>query len=132
MTPDTSAQEVGRLADALERGGLTIAATTLRALLAERDDFVRRETRDITNDLRDANDKLAAVEAERDAARAEVAELKSWVVAFGAPWAALHAMQMGWPRGHLDPGHYDILERCGARMASFTRAALAGEGRSND
>lgn len=37
MTPDTSAEEIGRLADALERSGLTIAAATLRALLAERD-----------------------------------------------------------------------------------------------
>lgn len=62
-------------------------------------------------------DRVAALEAEN-------AELKSSVIAFCAPWAVRYARDHGLPEGHLSPVHYDILERCGARMVDFTRAAL--------
>lgn len=56
--------------------------------------------------------------------RAENARLKSEVVAFCGPWAAQYARETGLEPGHLHPTHYDILEKAGARMANFTRAAL--------
>lgn len=60
--------------------------------------------------------------------RAEVADLKSNVVAFAGPWAAQYSRTFGLPKDHLHPAHYDLLERCGARMDSFKRAALRGQG----
>jgi len=53
----------------------------------------------------------------------ENAELKQDVIAFCAPWAVTYARDMGYPEGHLHPTHYDILERCGARLVDFRRAA---------
>lgn len=65
--------------------------------------------------------------------REEKADLKTSVIAFGAPWAVEHARNMGLPDGHLLAGHYDILKAAGARMDSFTRATpspvVAKEGR---
>lgn len=54
----------------------------------------------------------------------EVADLKQSVIAFAAPWAVQYAQDHGLPNNHLHPEHYDLLERCGARMVDFTRAAL--------
>lgn len=56
------------------------------------------------------------------AARAEIADLCTSVIAFGGPWAADYARSRGLPDGHLHPTHYEILARAGARMDSFTRA----------
>ncbi len=64
---------------------------------------------------------------ERDLLRAEVADLKLDVIAFCALHAGAYARTYGLPDGHLHPQHYDTLARCGARMDSFTRAALAKE-----
>ena len=69
--------------------------------------------------------RAAATEAERDALKAEVADLKLDVIAFCGPWAANYARGLGLPDGHLHPTHYDMLARCGARMDDFVRAALA-------
>ena len=75
-----------------------------------------------------ARDHAALVERCR-VLEEENADLKTSVVAFGAPWAVDHARRIGLPDGHLVPHHYDILERAGARMANFTRAALTSGGR---
>ena len=72
--------------------------------------------------------RLVRAEAECNRLREEVAELKLNVVAFCAPWAVEHARQRGLPPGHLHPTHYDILSKAGARMHSFTRAALEEAG----
>ncbi len=55
---------------------------------------------------------------------AELAEVRSTVVAFAAPWAVNYAKDMDLAPGELHPAHYDILEKCGARMDSFRRAIL--------
>ncbi len=72
-----------------------------------------------------------ATKAERDAANAarlaaegEIADLKLSVIAFAAPHAVCWSAERGFPPGHLHPTHYDILAKAGARMDSFTRAAL--------
>jgi hypothetical protein len=65
----------------------------------------------------DLANRVAALEA-------QVADLKQSVIAFCAPWAAEYAQNFGLPSGSLHPTHYDILERCGARMDNFTRAVL--------
>lgn len=57
-------------------------------------------------------------------AEAENADLRTSIVAFCAPWAAKWAREHGLPHGQLHPTHYDILEKAGARMDGFTRAAL--------
>lgn len=53
-----------------------------------------------------------------------IAELKQYVIAFGAAWAVQYSRDFSLPEGHLHPTHYDILEKCGARMDDFTRAKL--------
>jgi len=58
-------------------------------------------------------------------AEAEIADLKQAVIAFGAPWAVEYAKAHELPKGHLHPEHYDLLERCGARMTDFFRADLS-------
>ena len=76
----------------------------------------------------DGAKKRTSVTAARNAAdvietlQSETNELKSFVVAFGAPWAVQYAKDFGLPKGHLHPTHYDILEKCGARMDDFARA----------
>jgi len=55
----------------------------------------------------------------------QIAALRSDVIAFCGPWAVQCARDHDLPDGHLHPTHYDILEKCGARMDSFTRAALS-------
>lgn len=64
---------------------------------------------------------LTSLLAEVDRLREENADLKSDVIAFCAPWAVTYARDRGLPEGHLASGHYDILERCGARMVDFVR-----------
>lgn len=63
--------------------------------------------------------EAAAAEIER--LRAEVAELQTSVVAFGAPWAVKYAKEHGAPKRALHHRHYDILAAAGARMVDFTR-----------
>lgn len=53
--------------------------------------------------------------------KAEIADLRISVIAFGAPWAVTYARERGLPPGHLDGMHYDILKRAGARMDDFVR-----------
>lgn len=67
---------------------------------------------------------LSAALAERDRLADENKTLKSDVVAFCAPWAVEYARLHGYPKDHLHPTHFDILEKCGGRMVDFTRAAL--------
>jgi hypothetical protein len=74
-------------------------------------------TKDVSQGIRDL---LQLVNDQR----AEIADLKTSVVAFCAPWAAQYAEMFGLPAGHLHPTHYDILAKCGARMDDFTRADL--------
>lgn len=59
--------------------------------------------------------------AEVERLREEIADLKSSVIAFGAPWAGQYAHDFGFPPNHLHATHYDILEKAGARMDSFVR-----------
>ncbi|HEY9219570.1 MAG TPA: hypothetical protein VIO94_16095 [Phenylobacterium sp.] len=56
----------------------------------------------------------------------EIRDLKQTIVAFCAPWAVAQAHNHGLPEGHLFPSHFDILERCGARMVAFTRHDFQG------
>lgn len=65
-----------------------------------------------------------AAEAEQARLEAENADLKSSVIAFCAPWAGTYAHSLGLPDGQLHPAHYDILEKCGARLVDFTRADM--------
>lgn len=58
--------------------------------------------------------------------RAEVADLKCSVVAFGAPAAARWAENFNLPPRHIHPTHYDILQRAGARMDDFVRGEVPG------
>jgi hypothetical protein len=58
------------------------------------------------------------------ALRAELADANHTIVAYVAIRAVHHAEDLGLPKGHLAPHHYDILQKAGARMDSFTRAEL--------
>ena len=71
-----------------------------------------------------ARNSLPAILTEIRELRAENARLKSEVVSFCGPWAAQYARETDLEPGHLHPTHYDILEKAGARMTNFTRAAL--------
>lgn len=64
---------------------------------------------------------LASRDARIAELEGEVNDLKQSVIAFCGPWAGIYARDFGLPDGHLHPTHYDILERCGARMVDFTR-----------
>lgn len=70
------------------------------------------------------NDDLKAVADLLEAQAREIEGLKQDVIAFCGPWGTTYAREFGLPKDHLHPTHYDILERCGARMVDFTRAAL--------
>lgn len=71
---------------------------------------------------------LASEAADALAAQAaEIEDLKSSVVGFCAVWAVRYAAETGLPEGQIHPTHYDLMKRCGARMDSFTRAALSGK-----
>ena len=70
--------------------------------------------------LGEAHDALKAL-------LAEIADLRSSVLAFAASAAVEHARAHGLPAGHLHPTHYDILARAGGRMTSFVRAELPAE-----
>ena len=54
----------------------------------------------------------------------ELAEASQTIVAFAGPWAVAYAKERGLPEGHLHAVHFDILKKAGARMDSFTRAAI--------
>lgn len=64
--------------------------------------------------------RVAALEEEN-------ADLKENVIAFAAPHAVIYARDFGLPEGHLNSQHYDLLERCGARMVDFTRSDFCAE-----
>jgi len=66
----------------------------------------------------------AALRADNDRLRAELADANETIVAYVGVYAARHAEACGLPKCHLAPHHYDILKKAGARMDSFTRAAL--------
>jgi hypothetical protein len=66
----------------------------------------------------------AALRADNDRLRGELADANHTIVAYVAAQAVRHAEHCGLPNGHLVPHHYDILQKAGARMDSFTRAAL--------
>ena len=51
----------------------------------------------------------------------EIADLKLSAVAFAGVFAVEHAKLHGLPKDHLYSHHYDLLEKCGARMADFKR-----------
>ncbi|MBX9697889.1 MAG: hypothetical protein K2X74_00575 [Acetobacteraceae bacterium] len=80
-----------------------------------------RRVADARMTQRAADDEIAAMEAALATLR-EVDDLRSSVVAFGAPWAVQWARDHGLPDRHIDPTHYDILARAGARMTNFVRA----------
>lgn len=82
-------------------------ADYIAKLISERDDEILEAER-----LRGEVERLSA----------ENTDLKQSVIAFCAPWAVTYARDGGLPAGHLHPGHYDTLEKCGARMDDFTRA----------
>jgi hypothetical protein len=67
------------------------------------------------------DDKVRAADAIEAQAK-EIANLKSSVVAFCAPWAVQYAKDFG--LDGLHPGHYDLLEKCGARLVDFKRAEI--------
>lgn len=50
----------------------------------------------------------------------EIADLRISVVAYLGPHAAFWAEANGQPN-YLHPRHYDLLEKCGARMVDFKR-----------
>lgn len=77
--------------------------------------------------IEDAASEIQRLRGEVERLSAENTDLKQSVIAFCAPWAVTYARDGGLPDGHLHPGHYDILEKCGARMVDFTRANLQGE-----
>lgn len=66
-------------------------------------------------------DRIEALERERD-------ELRMDVIAFAGPWAAEYGKMNGLGKDTLHPQHYDLLEKCGARMVEFTRAASTLKG----
>ena len=53
---------------------------------------------------------------------AEIADLKLSVVAFAGIRAVEYAKLHGLPKDTLHPTHYDLLEKCGARLDDFARA----------
>lgn len=80
-------------------------------------EFSRKMDRDTLLDWAgDAVERMKQLEADLDEARQNVC-------AFAAPWAAQYARDHGYPDGHLHHVHFDILEKAGARMASFVRGA---------
>lgn len=68
-----------------------------------------------------AREGLIRLLSEKAELEREVEDLKSSVIAFAGPRAAQYAQEYGLPDRHLYAPHYDLLERCGARMDSFTR-----------
>lgn len=113
--------------DELAKHGITLApekdwATDLFVDLLEAWDMPQAARRVRTGNASD--DDGAAIELLHARVEQMMAELKEYVVAFGAPWAVQYSRDFGLPEGHLHPRHYDILERCGARLDDFVRAKL--------
>jgi hypothetical protein len=69
-------------------------------------------------------DAIEAIAAERDKLAGQLADARQSVIAFGSVYAVRYAADFGYPEGHLNPIHYDILAEAGARMDSFTRAKI--------
>jgi len=69
--------------------------------------------------------EIAALRAENERLKAEIADLKISAIPFLALWAAQY--QKLYELDGFHPAHYDLLEKCGARMAEFKRASLSGE-----
>lgn len=114
-------------AEELAKHGITLApekdwATDLFVDLLEAWDMPQAARRVRTGNASD--DDGAAIELLHARVEQMMAELKEYVVAFGAPWAVQYSRDFGLPEGHLHPRHYDILERCGARLDDFVRAKL--------
>jgi len=65
--------------------------------------------------------RKGTAEAEVVRLRAENEDLKQSVIAFLGPWAVKYAETHA--LDGLHPTHYDILEKCGARMVDFKRAS---------
>lgn len=103
------------------RAKVEALAAKLAEVEAERDDARKLQAKDF--ELLDSPWKQRAERAE-----AALDDSNASVIAFCAPVAVQYARGMGLPDGHLHPTHYDILEKAGARMDSFTRAAQKGEG----
>ena len=76
------------------------------------------------DDLPSALDTIEAQQRRIEELEAALKDASISVVAFAALEAVSAAKSHGLPAGHLLPHHYDLLEKHGARMASFTRAAL--------
>ncbi len=84
-------------------------------------------TRRRNNEKKAAADFIESLVSQVEKITAEMDDLKSSVIAFGAPWCVQYAKDHGLPDHHLDPVHYDCLKRAGARMDSFTRAIIKNE-----
>lgn len=129
---DWTATAVVSLADALDAERTSHAELQARA---ESADLVYQKSYELGTEWRTraeaaearattAETALAQAREALERKDAEIAALKQDVVAFCAPWAIAYAREQGLPPEHLFPSHYDTLERCGARMVDFTRAAL--------
>lgn len=81
------------------------------------DEQARDAAQVLMSALRQGQERIERLEAEN-------ARLRQDVIAFAGPWAANYAREHDLPKGHLHPDHYDILANAGARMDSWTRAAL--------
>ena len=97
---------------------ILVALDPLRALAADWSDCPK----DYRGARIDWKARAEAAEAQLSALKAENADLKTTVIAFCAPWAVEYAKDHG--LDGLHPTHYDILEKCGARMVDFDRASL--------
>jgi hypothetical protein len=83
---------------------------------------------DLPQQLRIDADELSGCGAGNEAehlrqAADEIEDLRISVISFGAPWMVKYAQDWCMPQGHLDPTHYDILKRAGARMDDFVRGS---------
>ncbi len=106
--------------DLIATGATPLEAVTQALALTGQQDQVGLTTPAVLGEP--SADALRA--GEREALLAEIEDLKSAVIAFAAPWSVQYARDAGKPPGHLFPSHYDLLERCGARMVDFTRAII--------
>lgn len=71
--------------------------------------------------------ELSRLQARVKELEIENSDLKTSVVAFAGPWAAVYATLHGLGKNELHPVHYDLLKKCGARMVEFRRAAVKGD-----
>ena len=83
------------------------------------EEYLRIYGGDVAQNILDALNYFRCLALHREG---EVADLKSWVITFLAPFAVEYSNAHG--LDGLYPTHYDMLERCGARMVDFKRAEL--------